>query len=181
MRLNLPRTVSGFVPGTTSLLTFALKVLCQILFLTLFTVLPRSVSSQDAEKIGDILTPALDVRDVKLITILRDLDDYLRKNHPDHPNLPLVIDRHPNAPGDFGETKITAKLPKQPLPERLRILAGLSLTHWTMSDNDIVIFKTWHLGNFDPSPIFPETGSEQDSAGQPEKRRVSIDSRVQNP
>lgn len=139
----------------------------------LLTGLPLSALGQDPARIADIQTPALEIQDVELISVLRDLDGYLRKHYPDHPNLSLVIDRHPNPPADLGETKISAILPAQSLPERLRYLAGLSLTHWTISDNKIVIFKTWHLGIFDPSPIFPNTNSEAGAAGQPATRSES--------
>lgn len=121
----------------------------------------------------EMIAPAIDVKDRKLLSVLTDLHDQMLKSDPNYSKFPIIIDRHPNPPADLADELITLRLPAQSLAETVMLITGVSGTHCSVSNNGYLIVKTWHLGIFDPSPIFPSTNSEPGAAGQPATRSES--------
>lgn len=95
----------------------------------------------------ELTVPALEERDRTVIEALDELNQQLSKLYPDHPNLPIIIERGDPWIDMGDEDLIVPSLPEQRLGERLRVFsAGTLHGHMALSHNDFIIFKTWHNG-----------------------------------
>ncbi|MFT5882864.1 MAG: hypothetical protein ACI9FG_001372 [Crocinitomicaceae bacterium] len=105
----------------------------------------------DAVDIDNIVISGDVVDEGNLIEVLRVINQSLEKRYPEHPHLPLIIERHEHPNMDRGHEKVDIDLIDQDIPllEVLQVLATGSLTHWRFSDNGYIIFKTWHRPQYD--------------------------------
>ena len=149
-----------------------------IQLITIITVL--SITGCQKNEIEQTIVKYVDLDDMvisgnvvdkeNLIEILRAINQSLETRYPNHPNLPLIIERHDHPNWDQGDDKVDIDLIDKDIPflEVLSMLATSSLTHWKFSDNGYIIYKTWHRPQFDydDEPIKIKN-SEQEAAPNP--------------
>ena len=119
-----------------------------------------------------LTVPATEISDQSIVAVIENFNETLNDLYPEHPQLPIIIERS-RYPNDGGDEVVSLVLPEQELGLRLNSIPSIH-THWTISHNGFIIFKTWHLGVIDESAFdgfFPKadagSNSEQDEALKP--------------
>lgn len=101
-----------------------------------------------SDQLLHLQVPALSSKGRKLIDVLHDLNRHVSSAIDGDTRGEIVIVRH-HPKIDNGEKVLEMDLPASTLGEQLTTLGVLTFTHWTISENGYLIFRTWHRPQYD--------------------------------
>lgn len=144
---------------------------------TLPTVAPQgSVASlHDAvqAEINKIILPPIQTKGLTLDEALTLMNSTLANKYPNNRHLPIIIERHQLTRLDLGGKVVRFNLDQMPIGQALNMLSMGSLTHWIISENGYVIFKTWHRPQYEWDDDPPENFRINQKRGANEQNQMN--------
>lgn len=132
-----------------------------LVFLLCFSAFSHSCDVKDREpeeapELIELTLPATKTEGVSLLEALESLNGDLAVRYPDHPYLPIIVQRAVNPSNDLGNARADFSFPEQALFARIRHLSEGTMSHWELSENGFIIFNTWHRPHYSSDDLAPE-------------------------
>ena len=118
------------------------------------------ISKTNSSELLCLIMPPLHIDGLKLTEAIERLNENIKARVGGDPRGEVIISRHDHPSVDHGDRIIHLEMGKSQLIEQLSMLAKVSMSHWKISSNGYLIFRTWHKPQFHDAPL-EGTGLEE--------------------